>query len=166
MATLIEASFKLMQLHREIHGTGAAETLFGGVIGDTIYTGAGNDVVYAGSGNDTIEATSFGSGSVWAAWGNDTVHAGSGDDHINYGQTTSDVTLFGDRGNDWITAGQAMITSMAETGTTGSTVTPAMTPYTVTTPWASVVTTPSMAEKDATPSTAAAAMISSGVATA
>ena len=105
MATLIGSSFKLLQLHKEIHGTSAAETLIGGVIGDTIYTGAGNDVVHAGSGNDTIVATPFESGNVWAAWGNDTVHGGSGDDRILYGQTSSDVTLFGDRGDDMIVSG-------------------------------------------------------------
>src|SRR5260221_2260780 len=102
MATLIGSSFKLLQLHKEIHGTDAAETLIGGVIGDTIYAGAGSDTVNAGSGDDTIYATSFGATAFVGPWGNDTVHGGSGDDHIYYGQTTSDVTLWGDRGDDVI----------------------------------------------------------------
>jgi Ca2+-binding RTX toxin-like protein len=105
MATMIGASFKLLQLHQEIHGTSAAETLIGGVIGDTIYAGAGNDIVYGGSGSDTINATAFGYEGFVGAWGNDTVHGGDGDDHINYGQTTSDVTLWGDRGDDVIVSG-------------------------------------------------------------
>jgi hypothetical protein len=60
MATMIGASFKLLQLHQEIHGTSAAETLIGGVIGDTIYAGAGELSLKVGDGGNREGGISWG----------------------------------------------------------------------------------------------------------
>ena len=118
MATFVGASSRFPNSHwfhefsDEMHGTGAADTFYAGGGNDTIYAGGGSDVVYGGTGDDTIYATAYGFSGLTAAWGNDAVYGGDGNDRINYGQTTSDVILFGDNtspgaqdGNDVIVSG-------------------------------------------------------------
>ncbi len=63
-----------------ISGTGASDTLVGGVGNDVIFGGSGNDLIYGGAGNDII----FGGS------GNDTIHGGIGND-VMWGGSGHDV---------------------------------------------------------------------------
>lgn len=128
MADFYGSNFRLPGSHwllreydDQMHGTSFDDTFYAGGGNDTIYAGLGDDAVYAGSGNDTIYATDYRAPGYVGPWGNDAVYAGDGDDHINYGNTTSNVILFGDNtaagahdgndtivsgaGNDWIYGG-------------------------------------------------------------
>lgn len=89
-----------------LFGTSAADYIDSGGGRDTIFTGLGNDTVFAGSGDDWIGAGANGSSGV-GAWGNDIVWAGDGADTIDYSNTLSSVTLYGEAGRDTISGGHA-----------------------------------------------------------
>lgn len=105
MSTIVGKHATIHQrLHASDHLEGtASDDLIEGLGGnDTLYGNGGYDTIYGGAGNDYIGASSSGR---FGYYGHDEVHGGTGNDTLDFAKTGSQVTLYGDDGNDMIFGG-------------------------------------------------------------
>lgn len=86
-----------------LHGTSGDDVIKGLGGNDDIYGGRGDDLILGGKGDDVIFADD--GGLQYSYWGRDTVGGGEGNDDINFKNTSADVQLFGDEGNDRLHGG-------------------------------------------------------------
>lgn len=96
-----------------IFGNAGADSLISQASADTVYGGQGNDIIrsnggsllYGDRGSDTIgNDAPFGGGFGVSAGGGDTMYGGDGDDSLK-ANATGPSSLFGNRGNDVLVAG-------------------------------------------------------------
>ena len=103
-----------------IYGSKGMDEIYGEDDNDTIYGGGGDDKIYGGEGNDTLYADDVARGSIdtssninklYGGAGNDTLVGGEGTDHLYAGNekiniftdsSTTDDTLDGKGGNDFL----------------------------------------------------------------